>query len=182
MADESKKKIKKKTSDSSGRAVDMQGLAEALSISVPTLRARLREGMPCLQQGGRGKPWEFDLAACIAWNTERAVNKAVGEVDNGLKKSELERLIMIEDLRIKRVAAAKALGEVAPLEEVERAITTAFVEVRQAMLALPDRSALRLLAAEDETAIKEVLEEEIHLALSALADADLLEELADAAC
>jgi phage terminase Nu1 subunit (DNA packaging protein) len=183
MADEVKKKIKKKTENFpqiSPSLVDMQGLALALGLSVPTVRSRLREGLPCVQQGGRGTAWQFDLAECVKWHTDRAVSKAMGIVDEGISKGELERQIMIEDLKIKRVTAAKATGEVALLEDVERAISNAFVQVRQAMLSIPERTALRLMAAIDETEVKAILEEEIDLALNALSEADLMEKVDDA--
>ncbi|WP_459902153.1 hypothetical protein [Desulfobaculum senezii] len=176
------KKKKQKTEKQTAQAVvDMQGLALALGLSLPTVRARVREGMPCVQEGGRGKAWKFDLAECVAWHTERAVSKAVGDVEDGISKGELERLLLVEELKIKRVSAARELGEVAPIEEMERVIASAFVEVRQAMLALPDRLALRVMAATDETAVKEILREEIDLALSSLAETDLLEKIEDAA-
>lgn len=179
MKGEIKKKKHEKGVSISETVVDLQGLALALGISAPTVRARFREGMPCLQEGRQGRPWRFDLPACIKWHTERAVTQAVGEVDSGLSKPELERLIMMEDLKLKRVNAAKALGEVALVEDMERALAGAFVDVRQAMLALPERVALRVLASDDETEVKEILEGEIDLALSSLAETDVMEEIAN---
>lgn len=178
MKEKSKKKEKKKMGVGKP-LVDMQELSLVLGLSLPTLRARLREGLPCVQEGSRGKAWQFDLAECVAWNTDRAVNKAVGTVDAGLSRADLELQILVEDLKLKRVAAAKVLGEVAPLDDVERAISSAFVEVRQAMLALPDRVALRVLALDSETEVKSLLEEEIDIALSSLVDIELLESAED---
>jgi hypothetical protein len=110
---------------------------------------------------------------------DRAVRKATGIVKGDETDAELNRRLLTARVKREEIEAAKAAGEVALVEEVEAAVTSAFVEVRQAMLSIPDRAALRLLAAEDETDIKDILREEIDLALHALADMDLLESPED---
>lgn len=154
-------------------------MAVALGVVDKTVLARVREGMPFIQRGSRGKSWKFDLAECVAWDRERAVRRATGVVKGDETDAELNRRLLTARVKREEIEAAKAAAEVAPVEEVEAAVVSAFTEVRQAMLAIPDRAALRILAAEDETDIKEVLREEIDLALHSLADSDLLEEFND---
>lgn len=203
MAEDSKKKEKKVSPSKKGRTtgtkekkaasgsgkvvesspllqlVDLNSLALALSMSVPTLRARIREGMPCVEEGGRGKSWQFDLAECVRWNTQREVNRSAAVLDDGMTKAQLE----MEALRLKvqreRLEVAKLTGEVAPLDEVERALSTTFVEVRQAMLSIPDRVGGRVLACDDVISVKELLEGEIDAALSGMCEQDLLNEVVD---
>lgn len=179
MAADSKKKEKKIESTPKRQIVDLNTLALALSMSVPTLRARIREGMPCVEEGGRGKAWEFDLAECVKWNTQREVNRSAAILDDGMTKGQLE----LEALRLKvkreRLELANLMGEVAPLEEVERALSTTFVEVRQAMLSIPDRVGGRVLACDDVISVKELLEGEIDSALSGLCEQDLLNGVVD---
>lgn len=179
MVEDSKKKEKKIESTPKRQIVDLNTLALALSMSVPTLRARIREGMPCVEEGGRGKSWQFDLAECIQWNTQREVNRSAAVLDDGMTKSQLE----MEALRLKvqreRLEVGKLTGEVALLEEVERALTTVFVEVRQAMLSIPDRIGGRVLACDDVISVKELLESEIDAALSSMCEQDLLNEVVD---
>ena len=159
--------------------VDLNTLALALSMSVPTLRARIREGLPCVVEGAKGRAWSFDLAECIRWNIQREVNRSAAVLDDGMTKAQLE----MEALRLKvqreRLEVAKLLGEVAPLEEVERALSTTFVEVRQAMLSIPDRVGGRVLACDDVVSVKELLESEIDSALSGLCEQNLLEGVVD---
>lgn len=161
------------------QVVDFESLCIALSMSTHTLRARIREGMPYVKEGGRGKAWAFDLAECIKWNTERAVNRSVVVLEDGMTKGQLE----MEALRLKvqreRLEVAKLTNEVAPLDEVERALSTTFVEVRQAMLSIPDRVGGRVLACDDVISVKELLESEIDAALSGLCEQDLLEGVVD---
>lgn len=136
--------------------------------------------MPVIRRGSKGKPWEFDLAECVAWDKERAVRKATGVVKGAETDAELNRRLLTARVKREEIEAAKVAAEVVPVEEVESAVVSAFTEVRQAMLSIPDRAALRVMAAEDdETEIKEILRDEIDLALHSLADADLLEEFDD---
>lgn len=163
--------------------IDRQTLAHFLGLSEVTISRRVREGMPCVQRGSQGRAWQFDLAACVDWNTKRAVEKAigkaVGKINEGESKAELDRRLLIARVTREEVEAAKAADEVVMIEEVEKALALAFVTVRQAMLTLPDRLGLRLLAAEDEIEIKEILRDEIELALHTLSETDLLEGFND---
>ncbi|QJB57466.1 terminase small subunit [Pseudodesulfovibrio sp. zrk46] len=162
--------------------VDRAHLAAALSIAENTVLARVREGMPVLQRGRRGKPWQFDLAECVVWDRDRAIRKATGVVKGDETEAQLKRRLLEARVKGEEIEAARKASEIVPVDEVESAVIAAFTEVRQAMLSIPDRAALRLMAAEDETAIKEVLREEIDLALHALADSDLLEGWEDEPC
>lgn len=159
------------------QVVDRKTLAIALGVAEPTVLARVREGMPLLQRGSRGKPWKFDLAECVAWDRERAVRKATGIVHGDETDAQLKRRLLEAQVKKAEIEAAGQAAEVVPVEEVEAAMVSAFTEVRQSMLSIPERAALRLLAAEDETAVKDILREEIDLALHALSDADLLDVL-----
>lgn len=161
------------------QVVDRNTLALALGVVDKTVLARVRDGMPFIQRGSRGKPWQFDLAECVAWDRERAIRRATGAVKGDETDAELNRRLLRARVKREEIEAAKVAGEVVPVDEVESAVVSVFTEVRQSMLSIPDRAALRLLAAEDDTTIKEILREEIDLALNALAEAELLEDFTD---
>lgn len=57
---------------------------------------------------------------------------------------------------------AKAMGEVAPLAEIERAWNLKFATIRQIMTTIPSRVAGRIIGERDERKIKDVLREEIN--------------------
>lgn len=154
--------------------VDKKQLAIAFGVSEPTILARVREGMPVIQRGSKGKAWRFDLAECINWDKERAIKRVTGVIRGDETDANLKRRLLEARVKREEHEAAKAAGEVAPLEEIEFAMTSVFTEVRQAMLAIPERVGLRVLALDDEGDIKELIRDEIDLALNALADADLL--------
>jgi len=157
------------------KVVDRAHLAAVLGIAENTVLARVREGMPFIQKGSRGRPWKFDVAECVSWDRDRAIRKATGSVRGDETEAQLKRRLLEARVKGEEIDAARKADEIVPVDEVESAVIAAFTEVRQAMLSIPDRAALRLMAAEDEASIKEVLREEIDLALHALADSDLLE-------
>jgi len=58
-----------------GKIVNRSGLAEVFEVSLPTVTAWVREGMPFVERGGQGKPWQFDTAECIEWVHKRSEPK-----------------------------------------------------------------------------------------------------------
>lgn len=160
--------------------VNRDQLAEILGCSKPTIDAKLRRGMPFVQQGARGRAWVFDVAQVIEWEKTQAVKHAVGNVEESNTTEELNRRLLEAQVTKAEVDAALAKDRVVLVEEMERAASSSAVAVRQAMRQIPSRAALRLLGEKSETVFKEILTEEIDSALSALADSDLLEGFEDA--
>ena len=73
------------------------------------------------------------------------------------------------------VTLAKAKGEVAPLDQVERAVALAFAEVRAGMRNLPQRTVSMLIGETDERRFKSVMMAEIDEVLKSLVTASLLD-------
>src|SRR3569623_2794267 len=48
--------------------LNREELAEALGTSLNTVTSWLNMGMPALEWGRNGKPYELQLSACYAWN------------------------------------------------------------------------------------------------------------------
>jgi len=89
------------------------------------------------------------------------------------------------ELRLRHLAAqtslaelelARAKGEVAPVDQMQRAMASAFAEVRANMRNVPARAVLMLIGETDKVRFKKVLMAEIDKALAALAEADLVDE------
>ena len=55
--------------------VNLEQLADILCVSLPTLRALIKKGMPYLKEGSKGVPWEFESAECINWYIEYSLAK-----------------------------------------------------------------------------------------------------------
>ena len=71
---------------------------------------------------------------------------------------------------------AKLRQEVAPIDQMQRAMSMAFAEVKANMRNVPSRVTTLLIGEKNETRFKKVLLEEIDQALEALADSVLVEE------
>ena len=68
---------------------------------------------------------------------------------------------------------AKARGDVAPVREFERVQSAMMAAIRQNVMGVPTRAVLRLLGEKNETKFKQVLADELRLALETAATAVL---------
>lgn len=153
-------------------------LATHMGVSLPTIDAWQKEGMPVVQRGGRGVQWVFDLVACVKWYGDRRANQAAGDTPTDL--AEIEKRTASAKMQKAELELAKARGEVAPIREFERAQAKAFAQVRANVMNVPQRVVIQLLGETNETTFKEVLRKELTLALVAAAEADLTLEDEDA--
>ena len=140
-----------------------------LGITVVSVDARVRRGMPFLERGSRGKEWAFDSAQIIAWERDQAVKNAIGDT-NQADEQELKRRKLAAETTIAEIEAAKSRGLVAELEHVEREWSNAFAEFQSRMLQVPSRAAPQLLGVDSEREIKAILRDEIDEALKTLGD------------
>lgn len=146
-------------------------IATFFDVSLTTVERWIREGCPVVHRGAKGKPWQLDCAQVHGWYVERERRK----LDPGTAdKDELERRRLAAQTLKAELELAQARAEVAPLWQMERAVQTAFAEVRANMRNLPARVVRMLIGETDETRFKAVLQGEIDQALDALSEADLL--------
>lgn len=156
-----------------GQAVNRTALADIFGVALPTVDGWIRNGCPCISRGGRGKQWEFDTASVADWLREKAVTDATGETQ--ADERELTRRAKKASTELAELELAKAKGEVAPLDQVERAIAKAFAEVRAGMRNLPQRTVSMLIGETDERRFKQVMMAEIDEVLKSLSAAALLD-------
>ncbi|CAG2144468.1 hypothetical protein LMG31506_03012 [Cupriavidus yeoncheonensis] len=153
-----------------GVRLNRSGLAEHVGVSLPTVDRWVKEGMPVLQRGGRGVEWSFDLADVIRWYADRKAEAAGGATDD---LEEIEKRTARAKMEQAELALAKAKGEVAPLQEFERAQASMMAAIRQNVMNVPQRAVLQLLGETDEMTFKQKLRAELTLALEQAATADL---------
>lgn len=156
-----------------GRTVNRSGLAEVFGVAPPTVDQWRKDGAPYVTLGGRGKEWEYDTAQVAAWLRERDVKAATG--DMLADETELKRRKLAAETEKAELELAKAKGEVAPLDQVERAVARAFAEVRAGMRNLPQRTVSMLIGETDERRFKSVMMGEIDEALKSLVTTSLLD-------
>lgn len=77
------------------------------------------------------------------------------------------------DATLAELQLAKERGELAPLEETTRAWERATAQIRARMMQIPQRAVVQIVAERDEGRIKDVLANEIRLALTDTADTEI---------
>ncbi|USZ80530.1 terminase small subunit [Serratia phage MQ-4] len=156
-----------------GQSVNRTALANIFGVALPTVDLWIRNGLPCVTRGGRGKQWEFDTAAVADWLRDRAVTDATGETQ--ADEAEMSRRIKRANMELSELELAKAKALVAPVDQIERMLARVFAEVRAGMRNLPSRTVSMLIGETDERRFKQVLGSEIDQVLEALASVDLLD-------
>lgn len=149
--------------------VNRQELAGILGCSLPTITSKVQRGMPFLQKGCRGKEWLFDTADVLEWEKAQAISNMIGDI-SAVNDEELRRRKLAAETVIVEIEAAKKRGEVAPLDDMERAWRDTLLEVKARFRQMPSRVAGQLVGLTDETQIKGVLLDEVDQCLTVLSD------------
>jgi phage terminase Nu1 subunit (DNA packaging protein) len=155
-----------------GQEVNRTGLSDVFGVALNTIDSWVRQGCPVVQRGvGKGQPWKFNTADVAQWLRDKSVQEATG--DKVADEAEMTRRRKLADTMLAELNLAKAMGDVAPIDQVERMVQRAFAEVRAGMRNLPGRVVSQLIGETDERRFKAVLLGEIDQVLVALAEADL---------
>ena len=108
--------------------------AEFFDVTIPTIDAWIRKGMPVVQRGGKTVAWVVDLCAVAQWRF--GSQSSGGEIDPD-DLEPIPRKAWYEGEAKKRELQIKD-GELIPVGEVERAVATAFSAIASDILAIPD--------------------------------------------
>lgn len=146
------------------RRVNKAELAAWFDVSLPTIEAWIRRGMPISQRGSRGVPWVIDLLEVAEWRfSGRADND--GEIDPE-RLTPSDRKAWYEG-EARRRDLQERDRELIPAIEVEQAIRTAFAAIGQSLRSIPDNLERRIgISPAVAEQIEEILDEE----MTALAD------------
>lgn len=155
-----------------GEVVSRPRLASIFGVSLPTIDAFVRAGMPAAQRGGPGRHWAFNTASCTTWLRQHE-REGAADVD-AASEAELRRRRLAAQTRLVEIELAQAQSLVAPVAQMEQAMTAAFAEVRANLRTIPSRAVRQLIGETDELRFKKVLLAEIDQALLALSRAELI--------
>ena len=146
------------------RRVNKAELAAWFYVSLPTIEAWIRRGMPISQRGSRGVPWVIDILEVAEWRfSGRADND--GETDPE-RLSPSDRKAWYEG-EARRRDLQERDRELIQAIEVEQAIRTAFAAIGQSLRSIPDNLERRIgISPAVAEQIEEILDEE----MTALAD------------
>lgn len=136
--------------------------AEFFDVSLPTVEAWIRKGMPVVQRGAKGVAWVIDLCAAAEW---RFAGPADSDVDpDGMmpsdRKAWYEGETKRRDLQVRD-------GELIPAADVERVVATAFAAIASDIRAIPDNLERKYGIAGE---VAESVEALLHDAMDAMAD------------
>lgn len=116
------------------RVTNKAGCAEFFDVTMTTIDAWIRKGMPVLQRGSNGISWEIDLLAVAQWRF--TPKTADGEVDPESMEP-LDRMQWYKGTK-DRVDLMKIQRQLIPDDEVQRDVATAFAALSSDVQAIPD--------------------------------------------
>lgn len=146
-----------------------EDLGALIGVSARQIRHLAQQGT--LERAERGR---FELGASI----KALIDNAAGD-GSELNKQRVRKLRAEAD-RVE-LELAKARGEVALIQEFKAVQTAAYTLIRTNVMQVPRRAAITLLGEKSEARFKQVLTEELRLALTAAATMELdLKDQADA--
>ncbi len=103
--------------------VNKRQLADILGCSPRNLDKHIKDGLPCLSGGGKGKPREFDSSECIKWLIDREIEKRCGgsmpeagsmaDEDRLLKRARRQKLQIEIDQKRGQIASIEMFEDLA---------------------------------------------------------------------
>lgn len=155
-----------------GQKVNRTQLGAVFGKSLPTIDQWVRDGCPYDQKGsGKGRPWIFDTADVAAWLQSRVREEVEG--DGPKDEAALKRRRQTAETIRAELDLAKELKLVAPVAEFEKAQAKVNAVIRQNVMTVPERVALRLVGETDPARFKEILRAELADALQRAATAEI---------
>lgn len=156
----------------SSRTVNKAELAELLGCSIPTINAKVRNGMPYEQKPDASKKkqsWLFDTVKVIEWERQQAIKNKVGDTEK-VADDELRRRKLAAETTVAEIEVAKKKGEVVLVEDVARIIAKDYLSMRAKLLTISERVAPLVVGETDEGFIKDQIDTEVNDALTALSN------------
>ncbi|NEI52703.1 hypothetical protein GR217_34355 [Rhizobium leguminosarum] len=130
-------------------------LADAFQVTLNTVTAWIAKGMPMLQEGGQGKPYELQLSACWAWRQAQKADDAtqsekvrraqaalrvalVGGTDDAIEALDPKTRREIMAVQIEQERFRQERNELMRRDDVREAFEVIFGILRDRMNAAPD--------------------------------------------
>jgi len=150
--------------------VTTKDLAQFFGVNVRTIQKWMADGCPIKKPGQKGGQTHiFETEDVIAWRIRERINAEIGNVDL-MSTEEAKRKKLAAEAGLAELELAKKQGIVVELTEVERDLSNKFANFRAVVRRVPERVVMQLLGLTDETKIKEIILEELDLALETLSD------------
>lgn len=139
-------------------------LAKILGKDEKTIFRWLKEGIPIIEHGSRGKESKFDTEAVIEWLIARATNG---------KEIEAARLrLTLAQARNAELDADEKEGRLIPLESMGALWSNVLTSFRARILSIPSRLTPQISATNEPAIIDKLIKTALHEALNELAEYD----------
>lgn len=129
--------------------VNRADLAAIFGVSLPTVTAWHKEGMPCDKEGRKGVEWVFDTVDCLEWYMARKYKPLGGAkrahdpfADPDDRPETIEQAqLRYESARADKMETqtAKELGLLVPFEEIAAVVVEENSRVRARLLSIPTK-------------------------------------------
>lgn len=155
-----------------GTEMTMAELAVLFGVTPKTITKWTGLGMPC--DGGRGRAYVFDSAACMKWKMEYEIGRIIKE---NIPEEDQIKVSLNEARRRKELAGAlkaelelaNELSQVANIDDLMENFTEALINVRAKLVSMSSRLS-GILSHQDEEGVSKILDAEV---------ADMLEEFSE---
>jgi hypothetical protein len=141
-----------------GRILSLNELAGALGKSVMTIKRYVGAGMPCEDEGGRGRAAKFHELKCRAWLADR--ERKAEPVGNGAKQR-----FALAAAELKEMQLARMRLELVPVGDITRVLGEELTAFRVRMMEMPGRLSPVLLGMTDRGQIERLIDAEVQAAL-----------------
>jgi len=145
---------------------DREGCRAVFGVSRSRFATLVSEGLPVVQAGSKGRPWQIDLREAVAWMLARAAGSSRKRLDPQQERARLDSL-RSEAQELKN---AQERGELVPGDELERALVHLATSARSRILAVPSKRAQALAAVETPAEAHRIVEDALCEALQEVAD------------
>jgi phage terminase Nu1 subunit (DNA packaging protein) len=154
-----------------GKIVSLSALASILGIHRNTLYSFIERGCPYVKKADRkrGIDWKFDSAEVVQWRLDQAIQDVSADTDTATE-DELKRRKLAAETVLAELQTAKARGEVGSLDEFQRQVENASIEIRTRLTQMASRVAPMIIGLKNVAEVKRILRDEVDQALTALAD------------
>lgn len=156
-----------------GKEVNQTELSHILDVSVVTLRAWEKEGMPAVAKASRGKAATYNTADVIKWCEQRLIARYATTADDAetISEEEGKRRKVVAEAQLAELRLAVELGALVEIEAVGEEVDAVLVRVRSRLLAIPGTLALTLTNEPDPVVVRERVFDEVSGALNELSAA-----------
>lgn len=137
-------------------------IAQAFNTSLPTIDSWIRKGMPCVEQGGNGKAWQFNLSDCIRWHKSTYVKSEMPQEYQNLPLAKARAYKEFFKAKLAEMEYERETGKLLLASEVSAWAAKAAGIVKDKLYNIAPRMSSILAAESSEFEVNRLLTKEIE--------------------